>query len=99
VIQKVKLRLNKKLQIAGVVATMYDNRKILNRDVVDTIIKYFGELVFDTRIRDNVALAEAPAQRKDIFAYNKQSTGAKDYLNLSKEIINRVEKHEKVEKM
>ena len=42
-------------------------------------------------IRDNVALAEAPAQRKDIFSYNKNSNGAKDYLSLCREIIERVE--------
>lgn len=87
VIDKVRFRLNKKLEIGGVIATMYDSRKILNRDVVDTIRKFFGEKVFDTLIRDNVALAEAPAQRKDIFAYNKSSPGAKDYLSLSKEIL------------
>lgn len=91
VISKVKLRLNKKLEIGGVIPTMYDHRKVLNRDVVATIKKYFGKLVFNTMIRDNVALAEAPAQRKDIFAYNKNSSGAEDYLSLSKEIIQRTE--------
>ncbi|MEM1214136.1 MAG: ParA family protein [Bacteroidota bacterium] len=91
VIQKVKLRLNKGLSIGGVIATMYDARKVLNRDVVETIRKYFGKDVFDTYIRDNVALAEAPAHRKDIFAYNRNSPGAKDYLALAKEIIQRSE--------
>ena len=89
VIDKVRFRLNKKLQIGGVLATMYDNRKVLNRDVVETIRKYFGEKVFKTMIRDNVALAEAPAQRKDIFDYNKRSNGAKDYLALCNEILER----------
>lgn len=89
VIQKVKLRLNKELQIGGVIATMYDSRKVLNREVVQTIQKYFGELVFNTMIRDNVALAEAPAQRKDIFEYNAKSAGAKDYLALCREILER----------
>ena len=91
VIDKVRFRLNKKLQIGGVIATMYDNRKILNREVVETIRKYFGDKVFETMIRDNVALAEAPAQRVDIFAYNKRSNGAKDYLNLCREILERIE--------
>ncbi len=95
VIQKVKFRLNKKLQIAGVMATMFDGRKVLNRDVVQTIAKYFGPLVFETRIRDTVALAEAPAQRQDIFSYSPNSAGAEDYLNLSREIIQRVEQFEK----
>lgn len=91
VIDKVKFRLNKKLEIGGVIATMYDARKVLNRDVVETIRKYFGQKVFDTLIRDNVALAEAPAQRKDIFAYSPGSSGAEDYLDLCKEILKRFE--------
>ncbi|MEM6398087.1 MAG: ParA family protein [Bacteroidota bacterium] len=89
VIQKVKLRLNKKLHISGVLATMYDHRKVLNRDVVETIQKYFGPLLFETYIRDNVALAEAPAQRQDIFSYAPSSNGAEDYLAVCKEIIAR----------
>lgn len=92
IIQKVKLRLNKKLEMGGVIATMYDARKVLNRDVINTIHKYFGDMVFETKIRDNVALAEAPAQRKDIFAYSPKSPGAKDYLSLAKEIIIRTER-------
>lgn len=96
VIQKVRFRLNKNLQIGGVLATMYDSRKVLNRDVVETIKKYFGELVFETMIRDNVALAEAPSQRKDIFDYNRGSAGAEDYLELCKEILVRVEKFEEI---
>ncbi|MFK8100973.1 MAG: ParA family protein [Saprospiraceae bacterium] len=89
IIDKVRFRLNKKLIIGGVIATMYDARKVLNRDVVETIHKYFGEKVFKTKIRDNVALAEAPAQRKDIIAYSRSSNGAKDYLSLCHEILER----------
>lgn len=91
VIDKVKFRLNKNLEIGGVIATMYDSRKILNRDVVDTIKKYFGEKVFNTLIRDNVSLAEAPSQRKDIFHYNPSSIGAQDYKSLCLEILERIE--------
>ena len=92
VINKVKLRLNKKLRIGGVIATMYDHRKVLNRDVVETIKKYFGDAVFETMIRDNVALAEAPAQRQDIFSHSPKSPGAEDYLALCKEILERSRK-------
>ena len=90
VIDKVRFRLNKKLNVGGVIATMYDSRKVLNRDVVSTIKKYFGERVFKTMIRNNVALAEAPAQRMDIFAYAPKSNGAADYLALCREIEDRV---------
>ena len=91
IVDKVRFRLNKELEIGGVIATMYDHRKVLNRDVVETIKKYFGEKVFKTFIRDNVALAEAPAQRKDIFDYQKRSPGAVDYLALCQEILERTE--------
>ena len=90
VIDKVRFRLNRKLKIGGVIATMYDSRKVLNRDVVSTIQKHFGERVFETKIRSTVALAEAPAQRLDIFAYSPKSNGAKDYLALCREIVARV---------
>lgn len=91
VIDKVCFRLNKSLEIGGVVATMYDSRRVLNRDVVETIHKYFEEKVFKTYIRDNIALAEAPAQRKDIFEYAPKSVGAQDYLSLCKELLQRTE--------
>lgn len=91
VIRKIRARLNKKLQIGGVIATMYDNRKILNRDIVGTIEKFFKDKVFETKIRNNVALAEAPSEGKDIFEYSKSSNGAEDYLELAKEIIARID--------
>lgn len=91
VIDKVKFRLNRDIEIGGVIPTMYDHRKVLNRDVVETILKYFGEKVFKTYIRDNVALAEAPAQRQDIFSYNAKSPGAEDYLSLCQEILQRTQ--------
>lgn len=91
VIDKVRFRLNKKLSILGVVGTMYDSRRILNRDVMEIINKHFGDRVFDTMIRDNISLAEAPAQRKDIFDYAPRSNGAEDYKNLCAEILRRME--------
>lgn len=87
VIEKIKKRLNRDLKIGGVFITQYDNRKILNRDVVTTIENYFKDNLLETKIRDNVALAEAPAKGMDIFRYNSKSYGAEDYLALSKEIL------------
>lgn len=87
IIGKIQKRLNKELLLGGVIVTQYDNRKILNRDVVASIETHFKEKVFKTKIRDNVALAEAPAQGLDIFRYNSNSYGAEDYLSLSREIL------------
>ena len=89
VIEKIKKRLNKELKIGGVFITQYDSRKVLNRDVVATIQAHFKDVVFNTIIRDNIALAEAPAQGLDIFRYNAKTNGAEDYLSLSKEIVKR----------
>ena len=87
VIDKIKKRLNKELTVGGVFITQYDNRKVLNRDVAATIKAHFKDRVFKTKIRDNIALAEAPAQGVDIFRYSPKSYGAEDYLKLCKEII------------
>ena len=89
IIEKIKKRLNKELQINGVFITQYNSHKILNRDVATAIGEYFREgevCIYSTRIRDNVALAEAPAQGLDIFRYSPRSYGATDYLSLCKEI-------------
>lgn len=89
VIDKIKKRLNKNLQIGGVFITQYDKRKILNRNVVETVEEYFQDKLFNTKIRDNIALAEAPTEGKNIFDYNPKSNGAEDYNNLILEIINK----------
>jgi len=87
VINKVKKRLNKELEITGVVVTLFDKRKILHRDIVETITTYFQEKVYKTKIRQNIALAEAPMAGTDIFRYEKKSHGADDYTALCKEFI------------
>jgi len=87
VIAKIKSRLNKDLKVGGVFVTQYDNRKVLNRNVVETIRSHYKDQVFKTLIRDNVALAEAPTQAMDIFRYNPKSYGAEDYLSLCKEML------------
>ena len=89
VVDKIKKRLNKGLTVGGVFITQYDNRKVLNRDVVATIEAHFNNEVFKTKVRDNVALAEAPSGGVDIFRYQPKSYGAEDYLALCKEIIKR----------
>ncbi len=87
VIEKIQKRLNKDLRIGGVFITQYDSRKVLNRNVSETIEAHFKGKVFKTKIRDNIALAEAPTAGLDIFRYQLKSYGAEDYLALCKEII------------
>jgi chromosome partitioning protein len=85
----VKKRLNKDIEITGIIATRFDNRKNLNKEVVEKIESYFGSRLFKTFIRDNVSLAEAPSFGQTIFEYKPGSYGAKDYLSLCHEIIKR----------
>ncbi|MCC7223826.1 MAG: ParA family protein [Chitinophagales bacterium] len=87
VVERIRKRLNRHLSLGGVFITQYDQRKVLNREIAQTIREHFKDKVFQTVIRDNIALAEAPSTGKDIFAYNNRSYGAEDYLELCKEII------------
>lgn len=89
IIEKIKRRLNKGLVIGGVFITQFDGRKVLNRDIADAIEKHFSEKVLKTKIRDNVALAEAPGHGKDIFRYNPKCNGAEDYESICSEILSR----------
>jgi len=94
VIEKIKKRHNKQLTIGGVFLTQYDHRKVLNRDVAKVVANYFRDKVFKTKIRDNIALGEAPSSGLDIFRYAANSNGAADYLSLTKEILARAKKLE-----
>lgn len=87
VINIVQERLNPNLKIGGIVITQYDKRKTLNKSVTEIINESFCDKVFKTIIRDNVALAEAPINGKNIYEYNKNSNGAKDYMALAGEVI------------
>ncbi len=79
---------NPTLVVGGVLICLHDSRKRLARAVSDTIRAYFGELVFTTVIKTNVALAEAPASGQSIFEYAPKSSGAEDYIALAEEILN-----------
>lgn len=87
VIEIVRERLNPNLNIGGIVITQFDKRKTLNKSVAELINGSFCNKVFNTVIRDNVALAEAPVKGLNIFEYNKNCNGAKDYMALAQEVM------------
>ena len=88
-IRMVQKHLNKKLEIEGILITMYDNRLNLSRQVVHELKEYFGEKVYDTYIKRNVRLGEAPSHGKPILLYDATSTGAQNYMHLVSEFLNR----------
>lgn len=85
----VKKRLNQNLEITGIICTRYDGRKNLHNEVVEKIKQHFGSKVFNTKIRDNISLAEAPGFGQNIFEYRPKSRGAEDYKSLTIEILKR----------
>ena len=88
VLQSVKKRLNPTLSLDGVIITRWENSK-LSRNVEESLRSTFGEAVFNTKIRKNISLAEAPLSSQDIFRYAPDSNGAKDYQALAEEILAR----------
>ena len=80
-------RLNPDLMIEGFLLTMYDSRLRLSNQVVEEVRKHFDQMVFSTLIQRNVTLGEAPSHGKPVIMYDASSNGAKNYLNLAKEIL------------
>lgn len=86
-IKIVQTRLNSGLKIEGILMTMYDGRLRLSNQVVEEIKAHFGDLVFNTILHRNTKLGEAPSFGKPALLYDAESTGAVNYLNLAKEIL------------
>jgi len=86
-IKIVQSRFNENLDIEGILLTMYDGRLRLAKQVVEEVQEHFKELVFDTLIYRNTKLGESPSHGKTILEYDAQSTGALNYLNLAREIL------------
>lgn len=86
-IKIVQTRINTDLQIEGILMTMYDGRLRLSNQVVEEIKNHFHELVFNTIVHRNTKLGEAPSFGKPALMYDAESTGATNYLNLAKEIL------------
>lgn len=88
-IKIIKSKLNPKLEIEGFLLTMYDSRLRLANQIYDEVKRHFQELVFKTVIQRNVKLSESPSHGLPAILYDADSTGAKNYLALAKEIINK----------
>jgi chromosome partitioning protein len=88
-VQMVKKRLNSSIDITGIIATMYNAKKTINNEVIEETEKRLPGKLFRTFIRENVSLQEAPSWGKTIFEYKPESNGAQDYMDLTKEIIER----------
>jgi chromosome partitioning protein len=86
-LQLVRGRLNPKLEIRGVLLTMFDKRNNLSHQVVEEVRRFFPEKVFQTVIPRNIRLSESPSHGKPVILYDIGSKGAESYLDLTNEIL------------
>lgn len=90
-IKIIKSKLNPSLEIEGFLVTMYDSRLRSANQVYEELKKHFQELVFKSVIQRNVRLSEAPSHGIPVILYDAESTGAKNYMSLAKELLLRNE--------
>ncbi|HEU5476061.1 MAG TPA: ParA family protein [Actinophytocola sp.] len=88
-IEKVRERLNPKLDITGILATMFDPRTVHNREVMARVVEAFGDTVFDTVINRTVRFPETTVAGEPITKWAPRSAGAKAYRQLAREVIAR----------
>ena len=89
-VRLVQRHLNKRLEIIGIIMTMYDGRLNLSKQVVKEVNGFFKDKLFKTFIHRNVRLSEAPSFGKPALLYDANSTGAQNYMSLTEEILQRV---------
>ena len=92
-IKIVRQHLNPDLEIEGVLLTMFDTRLRLSNQIAQEVRRYFGEKVFDVIVQRNVRLGEAPSFGKPALLYDAKSKGAKNYMSLAREVIDRNERY------
>jgi chromosome partitioning protein len=86
-IKLIKNSLNPRLEIEGILMTMFDKRNNISHQVTEEVRKHFGGMVFNTVIPRNVRLSECPSFGKPIILYDADSRGAESYLDLAKEVL------------
>ena len=89
VVNLVKKKLNSRINIFGVLLTRVDSRTNIAKEFFEQLQEVFKEKLFETVIHQNVKITEAQAEKKPILFFDSDSKGSKEYLQLSKEVINR----------
>jgi len=96
-IDRVRGHLNSRLDIQGVVLTMYDSRNNLSAEVAADVREHFGDKVYKTMIPRNVRVSEAPSVGKPVLLYDLQCSGSQAYISLAKEIVQQERKRRREE--
>ncbi len=88
-VELVRGSLNPRLELHGIVLTMYDRRNTLSRQVAEDVRKHFGDKVYATMIPRNVRVSEAPSFGKPVLIYDLACAGSQAYLKLAREVVGR----------
>lgn len=88
-LERVRSRLNPELELEGIIATMFDQRTIHSREVLERVRDAFGDVVFDTTVTKTIRFAEAPVAGEPILSYAPRSRGADAYRELAREVLER----------
>lgn len=89
-VKKIKSHYNDRLDVTGILITMYNSRLLLSMQVMHELKTYYKDKLFSTQISRNVKLSEAPGFGKPVYYHDKKSKGAQEYLDVAKELIRRV---------
>lgn len=89
-INRIKRLYNPELSVSGILITMYNGRLLLSMQVIAELQKHYSDKIFETKISRNVKLTEAPGFGKPAYYHDKNSKGAKEYLEVAKELVTRI---------
>ena len=89
-INRIKRLYNPDLSVSGILITMYNGRLLLSMQVISELQKHYEDKIFETKISRNVKLTEAPGFGRPAYYHDKSSKGAKEYLEVAKELVTRI---------
>lgn len=89
-INRIKKLYNEDLNVSGILITMYNSRLLLSMQVISELKKHYADKIFETKISRNVKLTEAPGFGRPAYYHDKNSKGAKEYIEVAKELATRI---------
>ena len=89
-VKLIKKHYNPDLEVIGILVTMFNSRLLLSMQVISELKKHYDDKLFNTKISRNVKLSEAPGFGKPVYYHDKNSKGAKEYIEVAKEITTRI---------
>ncbi|HKA50207.1 MAG TPA: ParA family protein [Candidatus Dormibacteraeota bacterium] len=87
-VERVRLKLNPKLRVAGILPTIFKARTLHSQEVLQLVRQHFGDLVYDFAVKDSIRFAESPLAAVSILQYASSSEGANAYRKLAEEVLN-----------